>query len=39
MKRGYGLFSMLLTALMVLGIIWAYNRFSGKTVATLGVKS
>lgn len=26
-------------ALLVLGTIWVYNRFSGKTVDTLGVKA
>lgn len=34
---GRGLMGLVITALIVLGIIYAYNRFSGKNVAALGV--
>jgi hypothetical protein len=29
----------LVGALLVLATVWAYNRFSGKTIATLGAKA
>jgi hypothetical protein len=34
-----GIAGLLVMALMVLAIIWAYNKFSGKSIAALGAPS
>ncbi len=34
-----GVYGILVTAIVVLAIIWAFNKFSGKNVASLGASA
>lgn len=36
---GRGLMGLVVSALMVLAVIFLYNRFSGKSIAALGAKA